>query len=804
MNTEAVSGHVGSAEALADIALGSSDPGSRGKTYPPTPRAEDERDDTTNVRRPHVEEYEPYKTPAQYGRNRSNSPRRKSITFTRDTTGPKTRTPIQSRHPSVETPRSDLPGQESSRAKLKSKMRAIGLPLKPLPHARARNGNASGDLTSSAEGAVSDSEDDANAGMTAVDTPEAPQRRARPRPTRTLSQTAPNTPLQSSFRAESFSTSGSPLTHLQAVPQRRASTTDVPEAQRDGYSDHGGRTRLPKHQTWRRRGSAWLHASHHYGSSGPRRKSKRESSDNVRPNHFRRLTQLAGSTSAGDGSPAAPRMRRTPMERWRDASNRIKDRIAANKKAKKKAEKSKVDILKSAQLVSGMLAGSPAAMILASNFQRDEHGRKKVPVLLEQLKVEVPDSTMRDDSDRRQLFCIRLEYGSGRMRMRWEIWRSFNDIYKLHTNFKLLRQAVWITHYGQSQPRIKLPNFPFRSVPFPRDWRSLSNDAGEEEDDIALEGAGTEQASVSAAEARHYQHQPRSSRRWARFSNMTPPTAVRNVSSAGSDHEGPTQPVEAAKDQRDAFMEFQRRKLETYLRELIRFVLFSQGSNRLCKFLEISTLGINLAAEAGYHGKEGLLSLTSDMRRDIKGSRNPRQKWFLVRQSYIAFVETPESMSLLDVMLIDPDFRIEHQRPRFRDQQNPKDIANTAKSSAAYPKHHVIRMSNSERGWVVFARNDRQQDQFVQSIKKMKEKSLWSQPHRFDSFAPQRRRVFAEWLVDGRDYMWKVSRAIDNAQHVIYIHDWWLSPELFMRRPRENFSFSIVNTPTKLTFSKLP
>lgn len=40
-----------------------------------------------------------------------------------------------------------------------------------------------------------------------------------------------------------------------------------------------------------------------------------------------------------------------------------------------------------------------------------------------------------------------------------------------------------------------------------------------------------------------------------------------------------------------------------------------------------------------------------------------------------------------------------------------------------------------------------------------------------------------KWYVDGRDYFWAVSEALEKAKEVIYIEDWWLSPELFMRRP---------------------
>lgn len=40
-----------------------------------------------------------------------------------------------------------------------------------------------------------------------------------------------------------------------------------------------------------------------------------------------------------------------------------------------------------------------------------------------------------------------------------------------------------------------------------------------------------------------------------------------------------------------------------------------------------------------------------------------------------------------------------------------------------------------------------------------------------------------KWYVDGRDYCWAVSTALENAKETIYIADWWLSPELFLRRP---------------------
>ncbi|KAL8746040.1 MAG: hypothetical protein Q9190_001907 [Brigantiaea leucoxantha] len=58
-----------------------------------------------------------------------------------------------------------------------------------------------------------------------------------------------------------------------------------------------------------------------------------------------------------------------------------------------------------------------------------------------------------------------------------------------------------------------------------------------------------------------------------------------------------------------------------------------------------------------------------------------------------------------------------------------------------------------------------------------------AESHRFGSFAPERDGNKIKWYVDGRDYFWAVSVALEKAKETIYIEDWWLSPELFLRRP---------------------
>ncbi|KAK9712877.1 hypothetical protein K7432_006853 [Basidiobolus ranarum] len=64
--------------------------------------------------------------------------------------------------------------------------------------------------------------------------------------------------------------------------------------------------------------------------------------------------------------------------------------------------------------------------------------------------------------------------------------------------------------------------------------------------------------------------------------------------------------------------------------------------------------------------------------------------------------------------------------------------------------------------------------------------------NRYASFAPERYGAYARWFVDGKDYFYAVSEAILKAKETIFIMDWWLSPEVYLRRPpSENQEFRL-------------
>ncbi|KAL8949053.1 MAG: hypothetical protein Q9222_004809 [Ikaeria aurantiellina] len=562
---------------------------------------------------------------------------------------------------------------------------------------------------------------------------------------------------------------------------RRATMTDLPTDPQQGFSEDEGRERMQRSSPWRR-GSAWVHGPRGLSYAGSRKPEQQPTTESRRPMTIRRLTGF-GSADDPDASTFSPwkslketRTSTVSAAKWRQLKAGI--RMIGQRR---KAENS-IDHAKSAELLAELTAGVPAALILASMFQRDEHGNKRIPILLEQLKVRVTDSKQEDSKtgDRHMIFRIEMEYGNGLTRMKWVIHRALRDFANLHARYKLQVGAQKYIQLKPGEARTKLPHFPRSTFPYLRGIRGLESDSEEEEDQNGEASApsGGETSGPDRAVKKKGSRPTLTGKK--RKSNN------RNVSSTGDEIVGST---DATTNRKDPYPERQRKKLESYLQQMIRYLIFRPESNRLCKFLELSALGVRLAAEGSYHGKEGLLVIQSGKGVDFRKAWTPTllksrhgPKWFCVRHSYVVCVDSPEAMNIYDVFLVDSSFQIQTNKRRLRDQK-ARDLAKTAKESATHPKHHSLKLCNSERRMKLLAKNERQLHQFEESIGFMSQSTPWSKANRFDSFAPVRSNVFAQWLVDGRDHMWNVSRAISMAKDVIYIHDWWLTPELYMRRP---------------------
>ncbi|KAI1250812.1 hypothetical protein MGN70_007870 [Eutypa lata] len=597
----------------------------------------------------------------------------------------------------------------------------------------------------------------------------------------------------------------------------RRSTMPDPDG-RGGLSEGEGRDQLAGRRRPWARGSSWVGSP----QLGATTRDDLDSPQTRALGHRRRISDMFGQGGVSDGeflgSPRRPlfsadRKATFGGQRWKQVKNTLKIFGGGKKRI------DQFDYYKSAELMAELRAVTPAVVIFASMIQRDDRGNKRIPVLLEQLNLRVTDSQPGEngDSDRHSVFTVTLEYGSGVSRMRWTVTRTVWEIWQLHLKYKVL-QKTDITNQATTgqRKRPKQPAFPKKLLNILGYTRKL--DTSDEEDEktpdnrtLSQHGAHDALAEAAAGEvtageatageatnaegsASENERRPPTGRKRSRINQF-----LRRQSSGLEAQDGALSSQNPAVARR-RYIDKQRRWVENYLQEMIHWLMFRADNGRLCNFLELSALGVRLAAEGSFHGKECFLHIQSskgiDFRRVItpqKVIQRHSRKWFLVRQNYIAVVESPATMNIYDVYLIDPTFQIVSKKSKFRqfgsktigDKEKGKGNAfnESADEGKRSKHHHTIKLYTAERKIKLFSRNQTLIRQFEESVVDMLKQTEWHQRHRFDSFAPVRTNAFAQWLVDGRDYMWNVSRAINMAQDVIYIHDWWLSPELYMRRP---------------------
>ncbi|KAI1099192.1 phospholipase D [Jackrogersella minutella] len=581
----------------------------------------------------------------------------------------------------------------------------------------------------------------------------------------------------------------------------RRSTMPEAAEHRGGMSEGEGRDHLIGRRPGWTRGSSWIGSprmgnpsAEDIGSPQPRT-----------PGHRRRISEMFGAGGQSDGgdwltTPKRPflgadRAATFGVQRWKQVKHTL--RMLGKRKT------DQFDFYKSAELMAELRAVTPAVVILASMLQRDEHGNKRIPVLLEQLNLRVIDSRPEDStSERHTIFTIALEYGSGLSRMRWTVTRSVREIWNIHWKYRLsLKNDITLQTTTNQRNRPKQPRFPRKAFPYLRTYHNLEESDDEEKppgtraDETVAEGTAGE-ATAAEGTASDNDRRPNPHRKRSRINTFLPRRQSSGLVDNGDASLAGVQNSAALKKK---YIERQRKTLEKYLQEMVHWLMFRADSNRLCKFLELSALGVRLAAEGSFHGKECYLHIQSTKGIDFRRVLSPQKviarhsrKWFLVRQNYVAVVESPATMNIYDVYLVDPLFRVVSKKNKLKrfgaklkveTEKAGENDDNHLTDEDSRGKHHTLKLYSADRKIKLFSRNQSVLRQFEESVVDMLKQTQWHQNHRFDSFAPVRQAAFAQWLVDGRDYMWNVSRAISMAQDVIYIHDWWLSPELYMRRP---------------------
>ncbi|XP_010794069.1 phospholipase D2-like [Notothenia coriiceps] len=82
----------------------------------------------------------------------------------------------------------------------------------------------------------------------------------------------------------------------------------------------------------------------------------------------------------------------------------------------------------------------------------------------------------------------------------------------------------------------------------------------------------------------------------------------------------------------------------------------------------------------------------------------------------------------------------------------------------------------------------RQTHWWSHEINRLSDSSDFLKVQRFEGFAPPREDTLTKWFVNGSGFFSDLADALEQAKEEIFITDWWLSPEVFLKRPAtDNF-----------------
>uniref|UniRef100_A0A8B9K1V7 Phospholipase n=1 Tax=Astyanax mexicanus TaxID=7994 RepID=A0A8B9K1V7_ASTMX len=213
-----------------------------------------------------------------------------------------------------------------------------------------------------------------------------------------------------------------------------------------------------------------------------------------------------------------------------------------------------------------------------------------------------------------------------------------------------------------------------------------------------------------------------------------------------------------------------RKQLEDYLNKLLKMPMY-RNYHATMEFIDVSQL--SFIHDLGPKGLEGIVYKRSGGHRipglnccgHSKICYRWSKRWLVVKDSFLLYMK-PDSGSISFVLLVDKEFCI---------KMDSKDTETK----------HGIRVDSLSRNLVLKFSSYRHARWWGQAIDEFVRKhgSAFLQDHRFGSFAKQAENIPAKWYVNGKTYMEDVANALEEAEEEIFITDWWLSPEIFLKRP---------------------
>ncbi|XP_064194806.1 phospholipase D1a isoform X1 [Anguilla rostrata] len=213
-----------------------------------------------------------------------------------------------------------------------------------------------------------------------------------------------------------------------------------------------------------------------------------------------------------------------------------------------------------------------------------------------------------------------------------------------------------------------------------------------------------------------------------------------------------------------------KKQLEEYLNNLLKMSVYRNYLATM-EFIDVSQL--SFIQDLGPKGLEGMVQKRSGGHR-IPGMNccghtqvcyRWSKRWLVVKDSFLLYMK-PDTGSISFVMLVDKEFTI-NMDSKYTETK------------------HGVRIDSLSRSLVLKCTSYRHARWWGQAIEDFVRKhgKAFLRDHRFGSFAREQENIPAKWYVNGRYYMEDVANALEEAKEEIFITDWWLSPEIFLKRP---------------------
>ncbi|XP_076024753.1 phospholipase D2 [Genypterus blacodes] len=216
--------------------------------------------------------------------------------------------------------------------------------------------------------------------------------------------------------------------------------------------------------------------------------------------------------------------------------------------------------------------------------------------------------------------------------------------------------------------------------------------------------------------------------------------------------------------------------LEEYLNGLLENS-FCRNDHSMLEFLSVGAL--SFISDLGPKGLEGSIFKRSGGHR-IQGLNcfghhqlcfRWSRRWLVVKDSFLMYMNR-DNGKINFVLLFDPEFKVQVGR-------------------AYTDTKYGVCFDNFTRSLNIKCNSYRQAHWWSHEINRLANSCDFLKLHRFDGFAPPREDTHTKWYVNGSGYFADLADALDQAKEEIFITDWWLSPEVHLKRPASDNSWRL-------------